>query len=826
MRKWKVRGECVKQKLLAAGLSLTALGQWLLPLPVLAQALTPAGTQIQNRATGTYVDPVTGQTINVTSNAVTVTVAKVAGITAVPAGIVDVNGGSVSTNDTLYFDFLVTNTGNDPTNIHFPAISNMVAQGFNITGYQLDLNNDGDFNDPGEGVRTSAFTTNTPIVAGASVRVRVIGTVTASNAGDVVSVRIGDTGPNDNSPDTQNQPSTGLSVDLRTDNTNLPTPANGEREASAIQSTTVAVAIRNQALATILKERTAYDNNNTPAVLNDDIITYGLALRVENNAGNISGVTPTGLAPTVNINIDGQNRNVILISDAIPAGTTLTGTPTAPTGWRVIYTTTPTTTLATGATWTTTNPGTGVTRIGFVYDPDNDLATDSPAIAPGVTITGFSFQVVTSGLNANSGGTVANIAQVFGRTEGTDREVYDESGDQRPSNYNDDGTPNAADDPNTPEREDVNNGVADPTTQGVDANNNNTGTGPGGEVNVLIISPPLNILNGPNNQPGAIGPTNNQDDFTNRSTPVPAGLQPGQTFDPDPVQFNNTLQNPSASTLDTVRILPLPPNNDSIPVNSQRPTTDIPNGTEVTITVGTQTVTYTWNGTEYTLTAGTPIVLNGIGPGTSVNYTVTVNLPSGTQLSADRLDSNGRTGAGFNIPIVAFVDNDNNAQFNAANDPIFNITINRVYTGYVKLRKRSQIIRGGTTVTSLDESNKDVLPGDIIRYVIEYVNFSLPNAGIGNVVLDASNLQIIEDGTASPNNWAGATFHVNESTQVDGAPLNTFASQGTILYNGAQIPDPATGTAVNVYQNNVGTIPPAADLSNYQGLFRFHRQVR
>ncbi|MDW8115145.1 MAG: hypothetical protein RMI92_01795 [Geminocystis sp.] len=811
----------LKQRLLATGLGLTAFGQSLLPLPVLAQALTPAGTQIQNRATGTYVDPTTGQTINVTSNQVTVTVAKVAGITAIPAGIIDTNGGSISTGDTLHFNFLVTNSGNAPTNIHFPGTTDMVSQGFNITGYQLDLNNDGDFDDANEAVQTGSFTTTTPISAGASVRVRVIGTVTAFNAGDVVSVRIGDTPPDNNSPDTQNQPSTGGGQDLRTDNTGLDAPVNGEREASAIQSTTVAIAVRNEALATILKERTAYNNNNTPTTLNDDIITYGLALRVENNPGNIPGVTPAGLAPTVNINIDGQNRNVILISDAIPAGTQLTGTPTAPTGWRVVYTTTPTSTFATGATWTTSNPGTGVTRIGFVYDPDNDLATASPPIAAGQTITGFSFQVVTSGLTA-SGGTIANIAQVFGRTDGTNREVYDESGDQRPSNYNDDGTPNSQDDPNTPGREDVNNGVANPAVQGTDNNNNNTGTGPGGEVNVFVISPPGTILNGPNNQPGAIGPTNNQDDFTNRSTNVPAGQAPGSTFNPAPVVFNNTLQNPASNTtnLDTVRILPLPPS------VSGQPDTDIPAGTQVTITVGSQSATYEWNGTQYNPTSVTSILLNGIGPGTSINYTVTVDLPNNTQLSADRFDANGQARAGFNIPIVAFVDNDNNGQFNPANDPIYNITINRVYTGYVKLRKRSQIIRNGTPVTGLDSSNKDVRPGDIIRYVIEYVNFSLPNAGTGNVVLDATDLQIVEDGNAPPNNWAGATFHVNESTTVDGAPLNTFASQGTILFNGAAIADPATGTAVNVYQNNVGTIPPSANPSEYQGFFRFHRQVR
>jgi len=839
----------ITKKLLATGLSLSALSQLLPPAaPVQAQALTPAGTTIQNRATGTYVDPNNPtQTINTTSNTVTVTVAEVAGLTAIPAGIIDTNGGSVSTGDVLHFDFLVTNTGNDPTDIFFPAIADMVSVGFNITGYQLDLNNDSDFADPDETVRTGAFTTTTSIPAGASVRVRVIGTVTASSAGDPVSVRIGNTGPNDNSPATQNQPDDGLLGDVLNASNEVRTtggaPVNGQREASAIQQTNVAVAVNNQALATILKTRTGYTPNSA-TTFTDDVLTYGLSLRVENTppAGS-SGITPAPLAPTVNVNIDGTPRSVILISDAIPANTQLNAAPTAPTGWRVVYTTSPTATNATAALWTTTPPTplSSTTRVGFIYDPDNNLTTPSPSITPGTTVTGFSFSVVTSGLTP-AGGTIANIAQVFGRTDGTTREVYDESGDQRPSNFNDDGTPNAGDNPATDAREDVNNGVADPATQGVDAGNNNTGTGPGGEVNIFVITPPGGILNGPFNTPSAVGPNNNNDDFTNQSTPVPPGLNPLDTFNPAPITFNNTFQNPATNTtnLDTVRLLPLPPSNSSIPSGSQQPNGDIPNGTRVTITLGTQVAVYDYSGGVYTFNAGlssglpsgsTTILINGLTPGTSLNYTVTVDLPAGTQLSSDRFIANGQARAGFNIPIVAFVDNDNNGAFVAANDPIFNITIDRVYTGYVRLRKQSEIIRNGVVAESLSEAPKTVRPGDIIRYVVEYVNFSTPSAGSGNVTLDASNLVITDDGSAAPNNWTTFTVHFNSSTPSTGPapnePQNTFATQGTILFNSSPIPDPATGTPVTVYTNNVGTIPPqpGATTSMFQGLFRFHRRV-
>ncbi|MFN9227152.1 MAG: hypothetical protein ACK6C7_09170, partial [Pseudanabaena sp.] len=226
----------------------------LLPYLAIAQVVppTPANTQILNRASGTYVDPNNPLIpINATSNTVTVTVAEVAGITNVPAGIIDVNGGSVSLGDVVNFDFLVTNTGNAPSNIVFPAVANITTVNVGTLQYQLDLNNDGDFLDLGEGLQTGSFTTTTPIPAGSSVRVRVVGTVTAAAAGAPVSVRLGDTGANDNSAGTQNQPDSGLEPPLvgvdgtnanevRTVNVGPDAPVNGEREASAIQATTVA----------------------------------------------------------------------------------------------------------------------------------------------------------------------------------------------------------------------------------------------------------------------------------------------------------------------------------------------------------------------------------------------------------------------------------------------------------------------------------------------------------------------------------------------------------------------------------------------------------
>ena len=876
-------------RLIAAALSVTGVSSLTLPYLAIAQTVPPtsANTPILNRASGTYRDPNNPNTeITTTSNEVRVTVAEIAGITNTPAGIIDTTGGSVSTNDLLNFDFLVTNTGNAPSNIFFPAVANITTQGLNAAGlqYQLDLNNDGDFDDPDEVARTGEFTTTTAIAAGASVRVRVIGTVTATDVGNAVSVRYGNTGANDNSAGTQNQPDSGAEPplngadpiagaplaagEIRTVNFNDPAiagddePVNGVREAAALQSTTIATAVRNIALSTVLKTRVAYDPR-TPAVI-DDLLTYRLDLRVASTSPNPSIYTSTALEGTV-INVNntpptGVQR--ILISDVIPAGTVIDHTFDAaqglPSGWQAVYqygaanlasTTIPIISAATGAlpaaVWSTTAPDAttapNVRRVGYIF-----TGTLSPGFSTELVPNAFRIRVVTSGLNPATGGVINNIAQVFGETVGdaTNRVVYDESGDQNPNNFEGAVPPAPEGSLFVPSTD---TGVPNPGLQDTDGANNNSGTGIGGEVNIFPIVPPGGILNGPNNVPGASGINNNQDDFTNKSAELPeANSVPGTTYDPNPIIFNNTFQNPPSNStrLDTVRLLPLPPNDPSIPTTiagSTQLAGDIPNDTLVTITFNGQSATYIYNNGAYTLQAGTPILVDNVQPGVLNNYTVTLNLPAGTQLSVDRFvaaeaatPGTGAARAGFNVPIVAFVDNDNNNAFSSANDPIFNITIDRGYTGYVRLRKQSQILQGSNPRPvspaangNLDETPKTAEPGNVIRYVIDYVNFSLPLTGssAGSVILDAANLVITENGSAAPNNWGAVSTHFSSGAVAGGFAQTTFATQGTITFDGAPIPDPATGAAVGIYVNNVGTIAPALNPTTFQGQFRFHRRV-
>ncbi|NMF58344.1 DUF7925 domain-containing protein [Pseudanabaena yagii] len=362
---------------------------------------TAAGTSIKNTATATYEDPSQpGTTINTTSNTVTVTVAEVAGITVVGNGISDSTPTTpVLPNDVLTYDFLITNTGNDTTKVTIPAP--IVTGPATLTGtitYDIDANGDGT---PEVVGGTLAQATAAILSPGGTIKVHVPVTVALSaTSGAPIKVQLGDTGANDNSAATQNQPVSGTNnvatVDAPDGTTGETTgsPTNGEREVSAFSQ--ILVGATPQAFAAILKTQGTYSNNSTPANFSDDLQTYNLSLRVDSAApaGASPSLTPTDLVGTsITVTELGGTVTRVLVSDAIPTNTVLNATPTAPTGWTVVYTVTPTTTNANAATWTTTAPATlaNTTRVGFI---------NAGPIAKGTTVTGFAFQVKTTGLNA------------------------------------------------------------------------------------------------------------------------------------------------------------------------------------------------------------------------------------------------------------------------------------------------------------------------------------------------------------------------------------------------------------------------------------------
>ena len=771
-----------KSKLVLAALMTGGLtGSLLVGEALPAEATgTAAGTAISNTATATYSDPNNpGTTLNATSNTVSITVAEVAGITVsggTPTDTTPGHAGNILPGDVLNYDFTVTNIGNGPNPLALPGTAALTGPG---TAGTLQYSTDGGAHFtaiPAGGVTTAA------IPANAAVIVRVPVTVSAGAAtGDVIKVQLGDTGSNDNSAATQNiADPTPAAADVHTTST---TAQNGLREAAYFGSGTVGS--QPQAFATLLLTRTGATPGATPA---QNTLTYALGL-------NVSTAVPTGAGAShalvaadlvgASITVNGTTSPRILLSDAIPVGTTLTGTPTAPSGWTVVYTTSPTSTGANSAAWTTTAPTdlSTVTRIGFVI---------SGTVAKGASLTGFSYVVTTTGASPNSPTAVNNIAQAFGQSSGDTANalVYDESGDQSPSNFNDDGSRGS----NVPAS-----GVANPAADETDTANTNTGTGPGGEDLVYTIVPAGTILIGPGGSPAAVGPTDNSDDFTNLSTPLPAGVAPGQTVTPAAVTFTNTLQNPGTSAISgNVLLLPQPPA--LLPGGAAA---DLPTGTTATLTYSGTSAVYTYDGTHWTLSSGTALSVPSLGAGASVPCTVAVHLPAGTALSTD-------TGKGYPVSILAVVDANGNGTPDTG-EPT-NRTVDRLYTGYLQVTKRARIVAAdGTTVIqnySVGPASANIQPGRFIDYQITYANISTPapSGGSGNGTLSAASVTLTEDGTSGGNNWAldGDGNGVLDTSNVASSALDSGGGAVT-FYNGNP---PASGT------DRSGTTPPA-DVTKY-----------
>jgi hypothetical protein len=815
--------------------------------PAFAAGVT-AGSTISNTATATYTDGV--NPFDSTSNTVSIVVAEIAGITATPAGIKDLNAGAVEAGDTLNFDFKVTNVGNTPTGIFVPDATQVTPTNFLPTDVLVSLDGGVTF------APLSSFPGQTVPNVGpdTSIIVRVVGTVptTGLTAGDPVKVTLGDTGPNDNTAATQNQPDAGplgdvQTKDIRSIDGDPTTPTvGGQKEASASQFVPFATSITPLAMATVRKSATNVDPGLTPSG-NDDLITYGLNLTVENQS-LFASFSPAPLEGTaIKLNGTATASDYVMVSDVIPTGTVLDSVNTAslPANWTVVYSiddpasSIPVVSTGPGAmaaaNWTTVAPASLATvkRIGYIYN----ATANTPLAANGTAISGFAFTVKTSGL-PTSGGSVANKAQAFGQTVGdpTNEIVYDESGDSLPNNFNDNSTPPDATGTNFNPATDT--GTANPVLDGSDPGGNK-GTGPAGEDNIVPITgtiPPANdsLFNGPLNRADAVGPTDANDDFTNLSATVPAGQQ--GAFDPTSVTFTNTVSNPSTVALSNVTIQPISPTQAELadgiaPTGQYGTNADIPVGTAVVVKYdanndGTfeQAARYVYDGTKFTLTPNgtypgtTPVVIGTMTPGQKANYVVEVDSTSTTPL------------ASIPVPMLAFADDKPGDGYNGDGSTLHagaipeltnNVSIDRVYLGFMELVKEAQILNADGTVAEGWSQNPTTkaAPGQFIEYRIRYNNISTPANGSGNSVLNASNFKIVEDGAATVgtqlNSWAASTTHQKMTTTTQGTLeffKDSVTSIGTV--------DPATGTTVGKYENKVGTVAPGST-----GTFQFRRVV-
>lgn len=828
--------------------------------PFLLPAFAAPGAQISNTATATYEDA-NGNPFDTESNTVTVTVTEVAGITLTPVNVSS-NSGSFEVGDELEYEFTATNVGNDTTDVQLPEISNIATENFTISEVRIVDSTGtviGTYDTAATGTQLLSGIAGGKILnAGEFVTIIIVGNITGTNLnpGTPVRVTLGDTGPNDGGVDTQNQPVNLINnPDRNVQTVDDPTEGNGnldpadEREASATNDVGVGTAQRPLALARILKTDVEPVNAGATNAANDDEITYNLTLQVSNNSP-VGSLIPAALIGT-DITLNGSTQNRILISDAIPENTELKEIPTVTdTSWTVVYSTSNAATTSPvisganpAAEWVNAATFAGnlsdVERIGFVYD----ATTAGDEIDPNEEVSGFSYTVITAGLPA-TGGRIANLAQVFGRTyddpaepvNPVDQIIYDESGDPNANNF-DGVTPPDADGSDFDPATDT--GVVDPDTL-LDADSDdgsNTGVGLDGEPNLVVLvgeelSGTDNILNGPVGRPDAVGPNHDDDDFTSGG----ADIDDIATA-PVVINYVNTVSNPGAgatpSAIFNVTVEPVSPSeaetaSDTGVAPQFGTNADIPNGTTVTISDGgTQSATYTWNQAGGTWgTTDNPVNLGVININSQKDYNVTVTLPAGAAVT---------DGDVIPISLIAFPDTDLDGY---VAESINNITIDRIIAGeFLTLTKEVQIRDdSGNIIQPWTDDNAaladaELLSGYIVEYRITYENNTAVAPGSGNVPLTATNVEIIEDGDATgvgsaDNNWHNDTAANSLTEHMAG----TSFSAGTVEYfdeyadgpdNSLGNSDPADGSTVEAYVNRVGDVAPGNS-----GTFMIRRRVK
>jgi hypothetical protein len=777
--------------LFAAGLIASSLVYSIAPV------LSAPMPSIDNQATATYEDPSNPPTttdindprrINTVSNLIRITIAEVAGITVKQTGITNDKDVNISTvvksGDTVYFRFDITNIGNDGTKIFVPNKAGLTGAGtVQRLQYLDDANVWKDIADAG------LISAN--ILRDKVLKIRVPVKVKDGASGDL-SVSLGKT------PvvvDSQNIEI--VSADLNTlkgsdrvftiDNDDTAdgeisgAPGNGTREAMDTQ--TITIGKQPQAFATIKESDGTY-------VVADRSITYNLSVKVENIAPKGAGdVVPADL---VGVTVPGLKEPGILISDAIPVGTKFASA-IVPNGWILVYqygTAIGPTDRADTSTWSTTppeaKPNDTLRRVGFIL-------TDG-RIPKGVTVDGFQLKLTV--INPFATTQVLNIAQLFGnspanpndptdKTPNTNLPVVDESGDLNPNDFNADGTPGPKD--SITGKPVVNPGIGDPSTV----------------IGKFIVTPinPGTIVNGPNGSPDAKGLENdNNRDFTNKSiiTPVEAGSK----FDPAIIGFTNTVKNLTGVPLD-IKIIPTIKADENLP-DGTIVTLRYPNPKDPKKVIAQ--VVFTVKGGKFVADDATKptLVIPQVASQESADYITGIDLPKGT----DALK-------GYSVELVAFIDRNNDNL--VGTDELTNKTTDRAYTGFISVVKESRVLGtdNKTVITDFSGEKKSKLakPGQYIEYRLTFTNISpkVPD-GSGSKGLSATKFTIIENGYASPNNWAGLTENDPNSATVSVGTLNFSLSNGTSTTT--------VDRKVTKYTHSVGNLAPQDT-----GTFTFRRQV-
>jgi hypothetical protein len=418
-----------------------------------------------------------------------------------------------------------------------------------------------------------------------------------------------------------------------------------------------------------------------------------------------------GLRDAAGVTLNGSTQ--VYIVAPIPANTVLKSGQTFPAG--TLYTTSALTTAPLSATWSSSAPAplSNTTRLAFPVGATLAASACSSSISMVVT--------VNTGINASI--PIDEIGDVFGKNS-LSNTITDQSGDATNNN----GDSNA----------DFNEGYVAGSGHGV--------------IQQTTLRAVGSVLIGPLGAAAAVGPTNNNDDYTNKSVNTGiSGVAPtGVTTASGTLVYDNTIQNTGNA-------------NDTFTIDA--PT--VPSG--FTVEVSTN------GGTSYTTVSGGGSLTLAISFASSANIKVRITEPAGNVVLS-----------GYDSIIRATSGNTPSAN---------NRTIDRLYTGFVRLDKAYSVANG----TGVGGAT-DPVPGAVITYNITYTNISSSNGDANCVKLTASNVVITEDGLAAPNNW------------------------GTYTTNSGSPSDSGSGVVVTVsatkYTDTIASLAPAAS-----AVFTFKRSI-
>jgi len=296
--------------------------------------------------------------------------------------------------------------------------------------------------------------------------------------------------------------------------------------------------------------------------------------------------------------------------------------------------------------------------------------------------------IVTVNTGIDASVPIDEIGDVFGKNS-VAQTITDQSGDATPNN----GDSNA----------DFNEGYVAGLGHGV--------------IQQTLLRKIGSVLVGPSGAPAAVGPTDNNDDYSNKAVNTGiAGVAPGGvTTASGQLVYVNTIQN-TGNTSDTYTI-------------------DAP-----TVPAGFTVEVSTNGGGSYTTVSGGGSVSLAIAHASSANINVRITEPSGNTVLT-----------GYDT-IIRVTSNTTPAASNK--------TIDRLYTGFVRLDKVFSV----SNSTGVGAAT-DPVPGAVITYTITYTNVSTSNGDANCVKLTASNVVITEDGLAAPNNWG--TYTTNSGSPSD-----------------------------------------------------------